>query len=271
MPLDSAENENKNSESLWRYFYAARGEAEEAAYREHYRHADIYRCMGICWVSAGLMLALTFRDLFYLTAQPDLLLGLTIRTVTLIIAITNIVLLKNNPTTRQMDISMLVLAISIIMGLLWIHYAQDISAARMVAISTIAIMASTTGLPVYPLLLCLASILLTVGDAVIINTSENVELQESLWIIMVTYIFATIFSCVTSANHHRARYQAYYAQSQIKTLEGILPICSHCKKIRDDEGYYQQLEKYLSIYSGAQFTHGICPDCMATEYEWRGN
>ncbi|MCP4661150.1 MAG: response regulator [bacterium] len=49
--------------------------------------------------------------------------------------------------------------------------------------------------------------------------------------------------------------------SQIKVLQGLLPICCQCKKIRDDEGYWTQLEVFIDTHSEAQFTHGICPDC----------
>jgi AmiR/NasT family two-component response regulator len=51
------------------------------------------------------------------------------------------------------------------------------------------------------------------------------------------------------------------AINKIKTLEGLIPICSWCKKIRDDEGYWQQVELYVSEHTKAEFTHGICPDC----------
>jgi YesN/AraC family two-component response regulator len=54
------------------------------------------------------------------------------------------------------------------------------------------------------------------------------------------------------------------ALSDIKTLHGLLPICARCKKIRDDKGYWNHLEKYIQEHSEAQFTHGYCPDC-ATE------
>ncbi len=54
--------------------------------------------------------------------------------------------------------------------------------------------------------------------------------------------------------------------SQIHALSGLLPICSHCKKIRSDEGYWQQLEVYISDHSDAEFTHGICPECINTHY-----
>ncbi|HEV8487880.1 MAG TPA: response regulator transcription factor [Blastocatellia bacterium] len=52
------------------------------------------------------------------------------------------------------------------------------------------------------------------------------------------------------------------ALSQVKQLQGILPICSHCKKVRDDKNYWQQVESYISAHSEAQFSHSICPDCF---------
>lgn len=51
------------------------------------------------------------------------------------------------------------------------------------------------------------------------------------------------------------------ALEEIKTLNGILPICSYCKQIRNDEGYWQQVEEYISEHSEAIFSHGVCPAC----------
>ena len=56
------------------------------------------------------------------------------------------------------------------------------------------------------------------------------------------------------------------AMSEIKTLSGLVPICSHCKSIRDDQGYWNQLEAYLIKHSDAKFSHGICPDCARELY-----
>mgnify|MGYP001574847132 CR=1 FL=1 len=53
---------------------------------------------------------------------------------------------------------------------------------------------------------------------------------------------------------------------QVKLLSGLLPICSNCKKIRDDKGYWEQLEGYISKHSEATFSHGICPDCAQILY-----
>lgn len=56
------------------------------------------------------------------------------------------------------------------------------------------------------------------------------------------------------------------AIEQIKTLKGIVPICANCKKIRDDKGYWEQVDQYVAKHTDAKFSHGICPDCTKTLY-----
>jgi hypothetical protein len=61
-----------------------------------------------------------------------------------------------------------------------------------------------------------------------------------------------------------ARYRK--ALEEITILRGILPICASCKKIRDDEGYWNQIESYIQAHSHATFSHGLCPDCAKKLY-----
>ncbi|MGB8658401.1 MAG: response regulator [Candidatus Zixiibacteriota bacterium] len=56
------------------------------------------------------------------------------------------------------------------------------------------------------------------------------------------------------------------ALAQVKRLKGLLPICMFCKKIRNDQNYWQQLEDYLAQHTEADFSHSICPECMAKNY-----
>ena len=56
------------------------------------------------------------------------------------------------------------------------------------------------------------------------------------------------------------------ANTKIKTLRGLLPICASCKKIRDDRGYWNQIEVYIKLHSEADFSHSICPDCAKRLY-----
>jgi len=53
---------------------------------------------------------------------------------------------------------------------------------------------------------------------------------------------------------------------EVKQLHGIVPMCSTCKKIRNDKGFWEQVEKYVEEHSKAQFSHGFCPDCFGKFY-----
>jgi hypothetical protein len=80
----------------------------------------------------------------------------------------------------------------------------------------------------------------------------------SVLLLVVTALLTYLF--------RRFRRDLDAAFAQIKTLRGIIPICSNCKKIRDDQGYWNQLETYISKHSDADLSHGICPECVAKLY-----
>jgi hypothetical protein len=56
------------------------------------------------------------------------------------------------------------------------------------------------------------------------------------------------------------------AESEVKVLSGLLPICSHCKKVRDDKGYWNSIDSYIAKHSEATPSHSICPDCAKKHY-----
>ena len=65
---------------------------------------------------------------------------------------------------------------------------------------------------------------------------------------------------------NRANAELEDALDRVDTLSGLLPICASCKKVRDDQGYWRQIESYIRKHSRADFTHGICPDCVKELY-----
>lgn len=69
-----------------------------------------------------------------------------------------------------------------------------------------------------------------------------------------------------NADLHRLNSDLLRALDEIKTLRGIIPICASCKKIRDDDDSWQNLESYIRDHSEAEFSHGICPDCIQKLY-----
>jgi len=64
----------------------------------------------------------------------------------------------------------------------------------------------------------------------------------------------------------RTSWQTRELKKKVTLLEGILPICASCKKIRNEQGEYEKMEKYISEHSEAEFSHGICPECAQALY-----
>lgn len=86
-------------------------------------------------------------------------------------------------------------------------------------------------------------------DVAVINAAIRIVVLSSLVIVI-----------------HRTARQTRLLASEVEALEGLLPICSYCKRIRDEHDEWQRLERYISQHSAAEFTHGICPDCRRTHF-----
>jgi hypothetical protein len=85
---------------------------------------------------------------------------------------------------------------------------------------------------------------------------------------LVIYLGLTTIAMtgLISINSTRLENDLTKAREEINSLREFLPICANCKKIRDDQGYWQQVDKYLNEHAGTEFTHSICPDCMKLLY-----
>jgi len=84
---------------------------------------------------------------------------------------------------------------------------------------------------------------------------------------VIDLLFSTYDSIVQkNLELEKANKELKIANEKIKTLSGFIPICANCKNIRNDDGFWQQLEVYISEHSDALFSHGICPDCMKDLY-----
>lgn len=83
-------------------------------------------------------------------------------------------------------------------------------------------------------------------------------------ILLIKPVLLSIMAAEREQRTLAERLQA--ALSQVKALKGMLPICASCKKIRNDAGYWEILENYIGAHSEAEFSHGICPDCIRKLY-----
>ena len=88
--------------------------------------------------------------------------------------------------------------------------------------------------------------------------------------LLVSLISSTFFLLFIFYRHEKQRVKNIAlireAFDEVKVLSGLLPICASCKKIRDDKGYWNQIESYIKKHSEARFTHGICPECSKKLY-----
>jgi hypothetical protein len=128
-----------------------------------------------------------------------------------------------------------------------------------------------------------ATALLVVGVIGVWNTSQGrgpyniltslpgeqlVRVQATLCVIGLS-VLALAASVTERKQSEQQRIKLIYeleqALNEIKTLRGLIPLCSWCKKIRDDQGFWQRLEDYLRAHTEAEFTHGMCPECLENQ------
>ena len=101
--------------------------------------------------------------------------------------------------------------------------------------------------------------------AYLIKPPEPDEMDRAITIALARHGDLTELRCLHAELEARNRELAK-ALAEIKTLRGIVPICAHCKKVRDDKGFWRQVESYVQEHSEAQFSHGICPACIKETY-----
>lgn len=117
-------------------------------------------------------------------------------------------------------------------------------------------------------------------DMIILLNRQHGIAQSDLWLVIFALLTGIIVAGIACWQNHiserknflrqqfeqQARKEAERLLEEVHTLRGILPICSYCKQIRDDEGYWHEVERYIRKHSAADFTHGICPRCLAEHF-----
>ncbi|MFH1157207.1 MAG: PAS domain S-box protein [Pseudomonadota bacterium] len=103
------------------------------------------------------------------------------------------------------------------------------------------------------------------GEIIIgLFSAEIIMINNSPWVLSV--IIDITDRKRAEAEREKLLAEREQALSQIKTLSGLLPICAHCKKVRDDTGYWNQIEAYIEEHSDAEFSHSICRECAKKYY-----
>ena len=114
--------------------------------------------------------------------------------------------------------------------------------------------------------------LLVIQTADFMAGKSNYRIQVEIWNAAMFFVFfivvALLVHTVRAVLRQRESLinELQTALSAVKELNGIIPICANCKKIRDDEGYWQDVAVYISKHTNAEFSHGLCRECAAKLY-----
>ena len=126
----------------------------------------------------------------------------------------------------------------------------------------------------------IAGFAFTVGLIVLYSEVKSLDTALIRNVLLAGIVLINLFAVLISHRNQLNRRIQYFiwieekqlsldlqkALAEIKTLRGIIPICANCKKIRDDKGFWNQLEAFIHEHSDAEFSHGICPQCAAELY-----
>ncbi len=111
------------------------------------------------------------------------------------------------------------------------------------------------------LVLTALGFLVTVGLLAPVATKVLITYVAFLPTVVVVYAYSAYLVERVSRERYATTARLKQTLEEVKTLSGMLPICASCKKVRDDQGYWNQIESYVSEHSEAVFSHGLCPGC----------
>lgn len=251
---------------VWQFMFAWRGREHEAKFREHYLEGDRKQVLTITVTVLAMMAAMSLTDVPQFSEVPGLGFGTVLRMILFFAGCILCLVIMRWRSAFVMDVGVASFTVLVAVCVVLFHVTAEISAARIGTVVTLIIFVSNITYPVYSFYLLPAMLLLLAGDTVVMLDSTRADFAQNRPIIIVVFVFAELISIFASAHLQRTRYLAFRALADVKTLSGMIPICSNCNKIRDDSGYYQQLEQYISAHSDAQFSHGICPACIEQLY-----
>jgi len=122
-----------------------------------------------------------------------------------------------------------------------------------------------------------AAVLYSVATVTVFVASKDGVNTAGYAAVIVAFAVATGAGALAGKHQQERRRARFYYQerleealSKIRTLQGLIPICCKCKKIRDDDGFWQSFERYVMEHSDAEFSHGMCPECMHVELKEAG-
>lgn len=254
--------------------------AWEARYRSHYRAHDrgIYR-MGIV-LPVIPCVAFIHNDYLLFQASGMFAMLVAARLAFFLLSVTAVAAVSRADGSKWVDSIVLLWSLALCAMVFLINGTRPPDYMDHMFFDGLMLMTLYFFFPLPPTLQAIAPLVFTAGNIAILYYAKDPLSPTQINVIWATYFLGNALGLYTVHRMWRYRRAHFLALDgeralrikleesldSLKTLQGLLPICAHCKKIRDDHGSWTQVEKYISTHSEAEFSHGICPDCVRVHY-----
>lgn len=262
--------------------FVSGGTDEEALhrFRLHYQDHDrgIYR-VGIVLLTAPCVL-FAWSDYILFGAQGMFIPLVGLRLAFLMVTIAAVAVVPRLRSVRTTDRAVTAWCLLLCALVFFINWTRPPDYVQHSVVDVLILMTLYFLFPLPMPLQAIAPLTFTAGNLAIIYAFKNPLTPMEANVLRITYILGNALGLYTARRMQRYRWSHFRtleeeralraaleeALGSIKVLQGMLPICAHCKKVRDDQGYWTQIEQYIRANSDAQFTHGICPECIKEHY-----
>lgn len=261
--------------------YKLKPQDAELRYRNGRFTHDRTHVMGIIVVTAFIVAGYIALDTFFIQDRNALKISIVARSLTLAASILTIWLIYRISSIKLFDWTVFIWGIFLISHMLTINLVRPGDNVNIVAWDILAILVIYTVFPVPLHFQVIVSSLLTMGSGMLWLIYKDPQWRVlGLVSTLSAYFSANFYGIFLSIRLRRTNRKQFIffeeeqkakekletTLAEVKILRGILPICSFCKKIRNDKGYYEAVEAYIHRYSEADFTHTVCPECLAEHY-----
>ena len=274
------EIETKNDRTLHPFSKRFRSEEIEHLYRQQFLPQDRKQVVTILSIITLLSLPFIITDYTLFGYNPAFFKLLAARVLFLTAELTILLFLMKEKNEKIFDVFVFVAIMILVSFEHFVEYSRPQGFSMFMLLDLALVMSIYIAFPnrvLYQLIPALGLSFATVLR-ILIKSSESSFI--SINAIVVSLVCVNLIGYIISRRFHTTRRMQFElwmrekklrnelqeAFENIKVLKGLLPICASCKKIRDDKGYWNQIETYIKEHSEADFSHGICPECAKKLY-----
>jgi hypothetical protein len=252
----------------------------EQAYRNSEIHQDQRRARLVILLALVLVPFFAAMDVFFLGLTFHSYVILFIRTVIIAVCAFLLYWLRQPRTPRELDRVFLIWEIMASVAVVYQACSRPASYTSHAVLNVLYVIFMYAIVPLPLRLQCICPLFVTAGVLFLGNWVNPWPDTPTLVVTSAALLIANIVGFEMSREVHRSRRRQFLAlrhetearlnlqlaMAQIKTLHGILPICSHCQRIWNDAGFWQQMELYVRDHTNVEFSHGLCPTCARQHY-----